>query len=393
MLHAAWTILGKDLRLRVRDRSVLLFALVVPLGLTVLFSLVFPDTEDLQLTAAVLDMDGSDVTDGFTGQALPELVDAGVVTLVEVEDVDEATSALEAGDLDAAWVLPEGFGQAVTSAQPARLRVLVNPDRPLLGEIARSIAEGYADRLDAVGLAVATTVVAGGGDLDDAEIARAAQVAADTPPPVTLQELQTENRQLSSISHLAAGMAAFFVFFTVSFGVAGMLEERQLQTLPRLLASPLTPGAVQLGKTLGALVLGLVSMTVLALASVLVLGADWGPPAGVAVLIVGIVVAATGVMALVGSFARTAEQAGNFQAIVAIVLGMLGGVFFPLPVDEGLLRVVTLLSPHAWFLRGLGDLVGSGQVRAVLPAAAALVVFGVAAAVPAVVRLRRVPTW
>jgi ABC-2 type transport system permease protein len=132
---------------------------------------------------------------------------------------------------------------------------------------------------------------------------------------------------------------------------------------------------------------------VLWVASRVLLGAEWGRPLGVAVMLVAIVMAALGLMALVGSFARTAEQAGNLQAIVAIVLGMLGGVFFPLPLDEGVLRLVTLISPHAWFLRGLGDLVGTGGLRSVLPAAGALVLFGVVTAVPAVVRLRRIPTW
>jgi ABC-2 type transport system permease protein len=392
MLATALTILGKDLRLRVRDRSVLLFALVVPLGLTALFSAIFPETEELRLSAAVVDLDGSDIATGFSDQALAGLVDSGMLELVRLDDREDAVAALDDGGLDAAWVVPEGFGDAVSSAQEASLEVLVNPDRALSAEVARSIAEGYADRLEAVTLAVATTAM-GGGELGEAELAEAAQVAAETPPAVTLEQLTTEDRQLDGVSYLAAGMAAFFVFFTVTYGVTGMLEERQLQTLPRLLAAPVSPGAVQLGKVLGALVLGLTSMVVLAVASRLLLGAEWGRPLGVAVMIVAIVVAALGLMALVGSFARTAEQAGNLQAIVAIVLGMLGGVFFPLPIDEGALRLVTLLSPHAWFLRGLGDLVGTGELISVLPAAGALLLFGVVTAAPAVVRLRRLPTW
>jgi ABC-2 type transport system permease protein len=392
MLSAALAILAKDLRLRLRDRSVLLFAVVVPLGLTALFSAIFPDVDDLILSAAVVDLDGSDMAAGLAEHALPELVETGMLELTEVGDRDGAVAGVEEGDLDAAWVLPEGFGEAVGAGRAASIEVLVNPDRALTGEIARSIAEGYANRLDAVTLAVATTAV-GGGELGEAELAEAAQIAAETPPPVGLEQLTTDDRQLDGVSYLAAGMAAFFVFFTVTYGVTGLLEERQLQTLPRLLAAPVSPAALQLGKALGALLLGLTSMVVLAVGSRWLLGAEWGPPLGVAVLIVAIVLAALGLMALVGSFARTAEQAGNLQAIVAIVLGMLGGVFFPLPVDEGVLRLLTLASPHAWFLRGLGDLVGTGQVRAVLPAAGALVLFGVATAVPALVRMRRVSPW
>jgi ABC-2 type transport system permease protein len=392
MLSTALTILRKDLRLRLRDRSVLLFALVVPLGLTALFSAIFPETEDLRVSAAVVDLDGSEIAAGFADQALAGLVDSGMLELTPLDDRDAAVAEIDAGELDAAWVVPEGFGDAVSSAEAATLEVLVNPDRALAAEVARSIAEGYADRLDTVTLAVATTALSG-VEPGEEQLSEAARVAAETPPVVTLEEVTTDDRQLDGVSYLAAGMAAFFVFFTVTYGVTGMLEERQLQTLPRLLAAPVSPTAVQLGKVLGALVLGLTSMVVLAVASRVLLGAEWGRPLGVAVLIVAIVVAALGLMALVGSFARTAEQAGNLQAIVAIVLGMLGGVFFPLPLDEGVLRLVTLLSPHAWFLRGLGDLVGTGELRSVLPAAGALVVFGAVTAAPAVVRMRRMPAW
>jgi ABC-2 type transport system permease protein len=186
-------------------------------------------------------------------------------------------------------------------------------------------------------------------------------------------------------------MAAFFVFFTVQYGVTGLLEERQQGTMPRLLAAPIPPAAVQVGKAAGAFVLGIVSTTVLAVASRLLLGASWGPVLGTAILIVALVIAATGLMAFVGSFARTAEQAGNLQSIVAVSLGMLGGVFFP--VGGGVLAAVAVISPHGWFLRGLGAQVAAGDWSAVLPAAAAMVLFGVVAAVPAVLRLRKAVRW
>ncbi len=106
-----------------------------------------------------------------------------------------------------------------------------------------------------------------------------------------------------------------------------------------------------------------------------------------------IVFAAIGLMALVGSFARTAEQAGNYQSIVAVVLGMLGGVFVPIPASSGLLQLASSASPHGWFLRGIADQTASGRWMDVLPAAGAIVLFGVVAAVPAVWRLRRAATW
>jgi ABC-2 type transport system permease protein len=387
---AALLILAKDLRLRTRDRSVFLFAFVVPLGLIFLFSAVLPGGDDLEVRAAVVDEDGGSVAASFADDVLPALVDDGVLELVDAGDAAEVLAALRGGQLDAAWILPAGFTDAVTTGAAAEVEVLVSPESAVAGEVARSVATAWTSRLEAAALAVATAQQVGA---DPALLDEVAAEAAAADPAVSLTSLLEPDRELDAASYLAAGMAAFFVFFTVQFGVTGLLEERTLGTLPRLLAAPIPVWAVHAGKVLGAAVLGLVSMTVLAVASSVLLGAEWGPPLGVAVLIVAIVAAAVGLMALVGSYARTSEQAGNYQSIVAIVLGLLGGVFVPIATTSGALALAASVSPHAWFLRAIADQVASGRWTDVLPAAGAIAAFGVVAAVPAVWRLRRASAW
>ncbi|MEX2554810.1 MAG: ABC transporter permease [Actinomycetota bacterium] len=386
MLRAAAIILRKDLRLRLRDRSVLLFALVVPLALTFVFAQVFPTDEDFELMVGVVDLDGGEVTEGFVDGLVPGLVESGFVQATSFAGEPAARAAIEAGDIDAAWVLPDGFSQAVQAGGAAELRVLANPDRGLAAEVARGIADNYRAELERVGLTVATTTAAADGEVSFEDMEELAGRVVGQTPAISTRALVTPDRQLDPTSYLAAGMAVFFLFFTVSFGITGLLEERQQGTLPRLLAAPIGIMAVHLGKALGAFVLGVVSMTVLSVASAVLLGASWGDPIGVGILVVAGVISALGVMALVGSFAKTAEQAGNLQSIVALVLGLAGGVFFP--VGAGLLGTLALVSPHGWFLRGLGDLAGAESWTAVLPASGALVLFGVVAAIPGIVRLR-----
>lgn len=394
MWRAATLILAKDTRLRVRDRSVWLLALVVPAGLTLLFSTIFPDTEVIELRAGVVDLDGGDAAAAFVTGVVPALEEADLLTSVPLTDRAGAEQALADGELDAAWVLPAGFSEAVLTAEDATIEVLVAVGRTLQGEVARGVAEAYARRLEQVGLALEVEAATTGGPPDPALVAAVGAAAASLEPVLALSaETAETGTPLDAVSYLAAGMAAFFVFFVVQFGITGLLEERQLGTMPRLLASPIAPGAVQLGKLLGAFLLGLTSMTVLAVTSHLVLGARWGPPAGIAILVVALVLAAMGVMSLVASFARTAEQAGNYQAVVAIVLGLSGGVFFPLPTDAVLMRVVSALSPHGWFLRGMNALATSDDWTAVLPATAAILGFAALAAVPAVLVQRRSSAW
>jgi len=124
-------------------------------------------------------------------------------------------------------------------------------------------------------------------------------------------------------------MAVFFLFFTVQFGVTSLLEERNEGTLARLLAAPVSRASILGGKLLTSFLLGIISMTVLVVATTVLFGAAWGNPFGVAVLIVTAIMAATGIMALIATLARNAEQAANWQSVTAVILGLIGGTFFP----------------------------------------------------------------
>lgn len=387
MIRSALVILRKDLLLRLRDRSVWLFAFVVPLALAFGFSLVLPDPEDFELRAGVVDLDGGEVALGFTDELLPSLVDDGFITVRSYRDEETARVAIEADEVAVAWVLPAGLTDGIVAGAGGRIQLLANPDHQLSSAVARGIAERFAAQIDRAALAIGTGQTHTQGALEPEQVERITATALDATGLVGIDELVAEHQQLSEPSYLAAGMAIFFLFFTVSFGVNGFLAERQEGTLPRLLVAPLRPVAVHIAKAMGAFVMGVVSMAVLAIASDLLLDAAWGPAGGVAVLIVSAVVAALGVMVLVASFARTAEQSGNLLAITAMILGLSGGVFFP--VGTGVLGTLALASPHGWFLRGLGDLAGSGSFTATLPAAGVLVAFGVIAAIPGAIRIER----
>ena len=170
-------------------------------------------------------------------------------------------------------------------------------------------------------------------------------------------------------------MAVFFLFFTVQFGISSILEERRDGTLARMLVAPIHRSAVLGGKLLTSLVLGFVSMVVLALATHFLLSAHWGNILGVAILIAAGVLAATAVMALVATLARTPDQAQSWQAMVALVLGMLGGAFFPVAQAGGVLATLSLATPQAWFLRGIENMTGGAGAGAVLGPAAAILAF------------------
>ena len=387
MARPALAILGKDLRQRVRDRSAFLVAVVAPLTLALVFGMTLSgvSSDDLELSFGVVDLDGGVVATGFTDEVLAGLERDGLATLTVVRTVGEGRRLAADGDVAATFVLPAGLSEAVGAGRPARIEVIGDVDQPIGVLVARSIADTFAAELEATQVAVGAALAAGATGSVDALAGRARELA----PPIVIEDATATKKQLDPVTFYSASMAVFFLFFTVQFGLSTLLDERRQGTLGRLLVAPVSRRAILLGKALTSIVMGLASMTVLVVSTSLIVGAEWGSPAGVALLVAAGVLAATALSALVISFARTPEQAGNFQSIVALVFGLLGGVFFPIAAIGGWLERVSLATPHAWFLRGLGDLAGGAGPGAVLGAVAAILAFAAVFGAFAVARSAR----
>jgi ABC-2 type transport system permease protein len=357
-MRDAWTIATKDLRRRLRDRTAILVALVLPFGLAWIFSLTLGgvETQGLDVTYGVVNQDvGGDLPASFSGL----LRSLDFVTLKEVDSPARAEQQAEAGDLDAVAVFPEGFSDAVRAGEGATIRVIGAPDSSIGSLVMVSLARSFASQLDAVGLSVATVAHGGGAPAPDPELATRAQTV---PAAAKVRTVHAADQVASQSTFFAIGMAVFFLFFAVEFGVRGLLEEREEGTLSRLLVAPIRPASVIGGKALASLVVGLVSTVLLVLATTWLLQAEWGDPVGVALLVLGGVLAAVGVTALVAAYAKTTAQASAMVSIVAVVGGLLGGTFFPIS-QAGLLGTIRFLSPQGWLMEGFQKLAYGASVR------------------------------
>ena len=389
-MRAAVLIATKDLKERIRDRSAILIAIVTPLVLAFIFNGIFSGIGggSNAIKLGYVDQDGGPVAQTFVQQVLGAVNKSGLISVQSEPTLAGARSLVKKGTLNAVIVIPTGFSQAVQSDGPASMQVIGNVDSPISTQIARSIAEGYAAELNRIRLSVATVAAGTSGALSPDQTSSIAARAAAAQAPLAVEDVSSKTKELDAKSFYAAGMAVFFLFFTVQFGVTSLLEERNDGTLARLLAAPIARTSILLGKVLTSFLVGVVSMAVLAIATSLLFGASWGNPIGVGILVVAAVLSATGITALVASLARSAEQAGNWQTIVAVVLGLLGGTFFPVSLAPGILSTLTFVAPQAWFLRGLGDLRG-GDLSVIWVPTLAMLGFAAVTGAIAITRLRR----
>lgn len=350
---------ASDLLQRVRDKSVIIFALVVPLALMSVFNLVFDSSDTLELepvtvaisapandelaqvvTDVVRDLDGADELD------------------VTVAPVDEAAGRqqVEDGDAAIALLVPEGFGEAARAGQPVTVEAVRGDEAGIEADIVLSVVDGLLGQF-ASGAVTARAALAEG--VSHTDLGTIIEQATTGGPAYELTQGEASDEQLDAGAALVAGQAGLFLLFTVSFGVTGLLLDRETGTLARLRSMPIRGGLIVASKALVSFILGVVATGVLLTVGSLLFGADFGSVPAVAALVLCVSAAGTSLMFLVVRVARTSEQASIMTSIFALVLGIGGGAFFPVSA-AGPFAGLLDLNPVAALLRGLGTTSGGG---------------------------------
>ena len=347
--RAAIAIAAKDIRQRSRDRSAYIMGIVGPLVLVFILDATLGAAGDSTVfDLGFADEDRSELSTGLAA-VLDQIEADGVITLQHSDDRVALDQSVADGDVSAGLAVAPGFGATVEALQPAEITIVGDPGSNLTVDVAEAIATGFAREIEYRTLALTAANAEGASG---PELGAVAAAADETAVPITLMPVEAEGRGFDAASYYAGSLSVFFLFFTVQFGVLSLIEERETGTLDRLIAAPVRPAAVLAGKLASSLIIGLVTMAVLIVSTGFLVGAVWGEPVAVIALTLAGVAVAIGVAMVVGAVARTAEQAGGFASIAALVLGLMGGAFFPINQAPGVLQTISLLSPHRHLLDG-----------------------------------------
>lgn len=378
MWRHVWLIAANGLRRSVRDRSILIQAIAAPILIALVVGAAFGSGFSLDVTVGIRDADGSDISrqiaQGLTGAGGDGIAFSAVDT--------DPEAALDSGAYDAVIVLPRGLSDSVLSGEPAQLDVVGEATDPLAQSVAESVAAGVAANLQT---ARVTAVAASAAGVSDP--GAAIQRAVTAPPPLTVEQGEVTGT-FSVMAYFAPGVAMLFLFFIIGNGARSIIEERREGTLPRILAAPVSAGSVLLGKTVGVLIVGVVSMTLVWLVTWLGFGAYWGDPIGVFLVIVSAVVAIAGISLLITGLARTENQADALTTIVAQLFAVAGGTFFY--GASGVLSNLRLFTPNGQALAAFVNLAAAkADVVEVLPQVLLLTGIGVGCAAIGLLALRK----
>ena len=355
-MFAPLVIARKDLRQRIRDRSALAIGLIAPVAIAAVMSLAFRGAETFHFALGVVDNDHGPVASALM-QSLrqPEL--KRLVSVRFLPDLAKAAGDVKNRKVAAALVIPTGFSAAAAGSAPANVQVLSSVNNTIAASVTQSIASSFVAQINADRLSVATAIAAGA---PPSRLADLAVAASKLQMPMQAAPRSLGAHPIKAISYFAPAMAIFFLFFTISFTARSFFVDRGQGMIERMRAAPIRPLEILLGKALSVFVFGVVSLTMIAVVTSLLFGADWGDPVAAAAICVAMVISVVCLTALVIGIARSQRQADGIASAVVFLLALLGGNFVFISAAPPLLRKLSLFTPNGWALRALTDLSTTG---------------------------------
>ncbi|MGH9247349.1 MAG: ABC transporter permease [Acidimicrobiales bacterium] len=379
----AIAIAGTNLRRLFRDRSNIFFVFIFPIALVLVLGTVFGGGFEptLGVVAPRSDPQADDVVASLRAD--------DDMDVRSYDSVDELLGAVERGNVNAGVVIPDDFGDALSSGDDTTIGFLARPDGvgPQLQSTVQASVGPQAERVRSARFATDH----GAGPFEPA-ITRAVDLQASLPKVTVRTSAVGEALFPESLGRFDLGASSqllLFMFITGITGSAALIQTRQLGVSRRMLATPTAMGTVLAGEALGRFAVVAFQGLYIMAATWLVFGVNWGDPVGALALVVAFGAVAAAVAMLLGSVFRNDQQASGVGVVVGLGLGALGGSMTPLELFSPTLRRIAHATPHAWAGDGFAELVREGGgVVDILPELGVLAAMAAVVAIVATRRLR-----
>ncbi len=296
-----------NMKMIVRDRQALFWALAFPLLFVFVFGLFFRDTDSPSVIAVI---DRSD--DAISRGIIEDLGMIGGLVVERRDDEAVARQEMSDGDLGHLLIIPEDLAESVTSNPPARITLLYDDLDPF-GGIVVGVVSSFVDKVNL-------------------ELAQAPTRLVLSPEGTASSANGEPGGGASYIDFLLPGLAVWGV---MSFSIIGlattMATYREKKILTRIQSTPLKVRVFVAAQVAASLILSLAQAAIILAVGSLVFGVpiqwDQAPQIGVLVLLGNLVFLNLGF--IVGAFSKTVAAASGLGNAVALPLMFLSGVFFP----------------------------------------------------------------
>jgi len=324
-----WEIGKRNLKELYRDPVALAFLLGMPIAFILIFSFAFGGQATRPTAIGIVDEDQSQISAAFVGclESIPALE---VVSPI-YESQSEAEQELNTGGLSIYLVIPRGFGEAVERHQAVDLALAYNQVDPMLPQRVMPVVRAAA--LEFLNISV--------------------------PLNIELSQRQVEIKD-EYINYLIPGMAVFGLMILITSVGGIMVRDRARGFLSRLMTTPARPSDFIFGYTLPFIPVIIISIAIYLGVGIL-MGLSIIGNFGLAFLIFFIIgICCLGIGMILGTLAKSEEQASAAPWIFIIPVVMISGAWWPVEQMPSVIKSIAEALPFLHAMDACRDVITRG---------------------------------
>ncbi len=381
-----FAIIWKETRLRFVSPWELMFFIVLPVGFTFLMAGGAPNGEqDARIRLLVVDEAKTELSAQILGQ-----LETSTAVRPEMVTRAEAGEQFDSRRASIVFIIPAGLTADALKAGSAEVELLQQPnnlDATVAVRAIQTALRQVSSAINAANMAVGQREKEKPFASDaerDAYFAQSLEMAVklqdQTPERVTVIQGATPDKiDYDPRANTSAGQMLTWVIIPL-LGISELFAyERSQGTLRRILTTPTRKATYLLGTISSQVLAALVQMLLLVGFGIFVMKLNWGhDPAGLALMLFATALAGASLGTALGTFVKSAGQANGLSIMLGMVMGLMGGCWYPLELFPPFVQSAVRILPTTWAMQGMLDLVlrGHGLVE-VLPEAGVLLGFAV----------------
>jgi ABC-2 type transport system permease protein len=359
-LLIAW----KDFKIRMRDRKGMVTMIVMPLILTAILGAALSEVMGgdggfSETTVGLYQADQDPIAEALHTEVLLELE---FVKVKLAQDDDELKELLKAGKIDVGLSIPMEWSSDINNGGLKEISIYSQTDKQVKATVIQSIVESFSERVKTVSLSTTAVIsdltesraaTTGAGtenmkevvDIIVADLNQAGQIQFE------IEEESIGKKMVSSMQYYAAAMAVMFLLFNATMGAKSIIQERNTETLARLMMSPTSNGSILIGKFMGTLLFALIQLIIFYIATSLFYDVHWGGNI-LQVVAVGIAysVAVSGLSMILAAVVSEEKTTDLISGVGVQIFAILGGSMLPIYIFPDALQSFANITPNKWAL-------------------------------------------
>jgi ABC-2 type transport system permease protein len=363
----SFIIAWKDFKIRFTDRKGFFLMIFFPIILTAILgsalSGVMGESSLPKTTVGVIQTDDDPIGTILIDEVLKGKDLKKLVSVKKVNTEKDLSSLLQDGKIDAGIIIPKGWSGNLQDGKLKQVKLLTDPGKELKGSIVETILQTFVNRLITTSSSTKTVLTDSAQTLSPVGMQNLASELTSSLNRLAkenqdyVQEGSIGKKQVSGMQYYAAAMAAMFLLFNVTNGAKSIIDERDTETLARLMSTPTSKLSILAGKFLGNLYFVLAQFSIFLVVTSFLFDVNWGGN----ILQTGLIglaysIAVTGLAMLFAAIIKNSKTADTVGGLGVQVFAILGGSMIPLTIFPKSMQTIANIAPNKWALSSFIDI-------------------------------------